>query len=175
MQGGEHHLCVQWVQYRKGAQMSGSPHPLLATGRRPTCFFSTERCTQAVTFGKIPQSKEARLSVREASPCGNIRVLGEVVSQVFLEPSWRGGQSALGTGPIVIASAASRCSLLFIRNPLPCFKRLLWKIHLLLPILGLESISCVCRVAGPRSLLGRKWSLQSGAVWIAADVKSKQP
>lgn len=143
MLGGEHHLRVQWVQYRKGAQPDVRESASLITGRRPTCFFITERCTQAVTFGKITQSKQAWLPVWEASTCGNIRVLGAVVSQVFLEPSWRGGQSALGTGPIVIASAASWCSLLFTRNLLPCFKRLLWKIHLLLPILGLESVSCV--------------------------------
>lgn len=43
----------------------------------------------------------------------------------------------------MMGSAASQSSLLFTENFLPCFKRLLWKIHLLLPILGLEAISCV--------------------------------
>lgn len=88
MQGGEHLLCVQWVQYRKGAQMSGSPHPLLATGRRPTCFFSTERCTQAVTFGEITQSKEAGCLLRRPPPVAISECWGSglpSVSGAFLE------------------------------------------------------------------------------------------
>lgn len=38
MLGGEHHLHVQWVQYRKGAQTLGSPHLLhllLQVGGQP--------------------------------------------------------------------------------------------------------------------------------------------
>lgn len=68
--------------------------------------------------------------------CGSTREPGTVVSGVY--PDLLGGADKS-----VFRVLTSWCSLLFTWNPLPCLKRLLWKIHLLLPILGLESISCI--------------------------------